>query len=149
VGSTLVLIVRGTRTWKAVSLLSVIAALTLPATAVAGAGPGATKSGVLINYVSTGKLKIGKRITILLVCSANCQVSARMVLVAPGPNFTSNVAGPLTANVPGGPFFQPNGPLLKEMKASPGKFKVRTNITATNSTTGAVESIARTFRLKR
>jgi hypothetical protein len=141
--------VRGTRTWKAIALLSVLLALALPATAAAAADPVATKSGVLVNYASTGKLKIAKRITILLVCSANCQVTARMVIVAPGPNFTSDVAGPLTAGVPGGPYFQPNGPLLRAMKDEPKKFKVRSTITATNTSTGAVETISRTFGLKR
>jgi hypothetical protein len=124
----------------------------LPAAAPAGTGSGgptATKSGVLINYVSSGRLKIGKKITIVLVCSANCQVDATTVILAPGPNLTVSVSGPLSANVPGGPFFKPNGPLLKAMKADPGKYKVRSTVTATNVTTGAAETASRTFKLKR
>ena len=132
-----------------VALIAALALCLLPAASAASSEPVATKSGVLVSYVTTGKLKIAKRIAIYLVCSANCQVSAQLVIVAPGPNFTSNVAGPLTAGVAGGPFFQPNGPLLKAMKADPGKYKIRTTITATNTTTGAAETISRTFRLKR
>jgi hypothetical protein len=138
------------RTVAAVAAMALSLTVALaPATAAAGGGPDATKSGVLVNFVSTGKLKIAKRITILIVCSANCQVAARLVIVAPGPNFTTNVAGPLNAGVAGGPYFQPNGPLLRAMKDKPGRFKVRAGITATNTSTGAVETISRTFRLKR
>jgi hypothetical protein len=141
--------VRGTRTWKAIALFSVVCALALPASVAAGEGPIATKSGVLINYVSTGKLQIGKKIQILVVCSANCNANATTVIKGPGTNLTFDVAGPLTANVQGGPFFKPNGPLLKAMKAEPGKFKLNSSLTATNAVTGAVETISRTFRLKR
>ena len=138
---------RGTRTARTLTLLAVAAALILPATA--SADPVATKSGTLINFVSTGKLKIAKKISIVVVCSANCNVQANTTIVGPGPNITANVSGPLTANVPGGPFFQPNGPLLKDMKAQPGRYKIRATLTATNASTGAVETISNTFKLKR
>jgi hypothetical protein len=132
--------------------VALIAALVLalpPAAGVASGGPSATKSGVLVNYVSTGKLKIAKRITILVVCSANCQITATTVIVGPSDKDKSVVAGPLSANVPGGPFFQPNGPFLKAMKANPGKYEVRSRIAATDSSTGASEAISRNFGLKR
>lgn len=145
----MLLIVRGTRTWKAIALLGVLVALALPASATAGGGPTATKSGLLINYVSTGKLKIAKQVQILVVCASNCNATATTVIKGPGTNLTFDVAGPLTAGVQGGPFFRPNGPLLKAMKDEPGKFKVNSTITATNATTGAVETISHTFRLKR
>jgi hypothetical protein len=126
-----------------------LAVALVPAASTAGAAPSATKSGTLVNFVSTGKLKIQKKITIYLLCSANCQVDATIVIIAPGPNFTAHVSGPLQAGVQGGPFFQPNGPLLKAMKAAPGKFKIGATITATDATTGAVETISNTFKLKR
>jgi hypothetical protein len=132
-----------------VALIAALALALLPAAGAASGGPSATKSGVLVNYVSTGKLRIAKRITILVVCSADCQITATTVIVAPGDKDKSVVAGPLSANVPGGPFFQPNGPLLKAMKAHPGDFKVRSTIAATNPATGASETISHTFRLKR
>jgi hypothetical protein len=130
-----------------VIVAAVTAALMLPATA--GAGPTATKSGVLINYASTGKLKVGKKISILLVCSANCNVDSTTTVKGPGFRDSFQVSGPLTANIPGGPFFNPNGPLLKQMKAETGKFKIVSSVTATDVTTGAVETISRAFKLKR
>jgi hypothetical protein len=140
----------GTRAWKAVVTIAIAAALALPASAsAAGDGPTATKSGLLINYVGPGKLKIAKKITILVVCSANCNANATTAIKGPGTNLTFDVAGPLAAGEQGGPFFKPNGPLLKAMKAEPGKFKINSSITATNAVTGAVETISRTFRLKR
>ena len=60
-----------------------------------------------------------------------------------------NVSGSLNANVPGGPFFKPNGPLLKSMKAEPGKFRLVNTITATDPTTGLTDAISRTFKFKR
>jgi hypothetical protein len=141
--------IKGLTTGIVVAALA-LGLLLLPGAALAGGeGPSATKSGVLINYISTGKLKIAKRIDIVVVCSADCQVNATTTVVAPGPNLIGNVSGALTANIPGGPFIKPNGPLLKGMKATPGKYKIRSKITATNLATGAVETIARTFRLKR
>jgi hypothetical protein len=141
--------IRGLTTGIVVAALA-LGLLLLPGTAAAGGnGPTAIKSGVLINYISAGKLRIAKRIEILVVCSADCQVVADSVIVGPGPNLRGRVSGVLTANIPGGPFFKPNGPLLRAMKASPGKYKIRSKITATNPATGAVETISRTFRLKR
>jgi hypothetical protein len=129
---------------------AVLALALLPAAGTAAPnGPVASKSGTLINFVSAGKLRIGKRISVVVVCSADCQADATLTIVAPGPNLSAHVAGPLGANVPGGPFFKPNGPLLKAMKEHPGRFKVRTKITATDLSTGASETISGTFRLKR
>jgi hypothetical protein len=126
-----------------------LALLPAAGTAAPGGGPVASKAGTLISFVSGGKLKIAKRITILVVCSEDCQADATTTIVAPGPNLTFHVAGPLTGGVPGGPFLKPNGPLLKAMKEHPGKFKLRTTITATSLSTGASETISGTFRLKR
>ncbi len=128
-------------------MVAAAAALMVPA--AASASPTATKSGVLINYVGPTKLKVAKKLQITLVCSANCSVQSTTTVKGPQFNDSFDVSGPLTANVPGGPFFNPNGPLLKQMKDEPGKFKVISSVTATNTMTGAVESISRTFKLKR
>jgi hypothetical protein len=130
-----------------VALLAVAAAAMVPTAATAG--PTATKSGVLINYTGPGKLKVAKKIQILLVCSSDCTVQTTTRVKGPGFNDSFNVSGPLTANVPGGPFFQPNGPLLKQMKAEPGKFKIISGATATVAATGQTESVNRAFKLKR
>ncbi|MFL5907256.1 MAG: hypothetical protein ACJ75Z_06620 [Solirubrobacterales bacterium] len=130
-------------------LIAVALALLLPASSVAGAGPVATKSGALINYTTTGKLKLGKSITIPVVCSANCQVTSTVVVKGPGFKLTNTVTGTLQAGVPGGHIIKPNGPLLKSMKANTGRFRLVSSMTATDQATGATDSISHAFRLKR
>jgi hypothetical protein len=142
-------------------IVAIAAALAVPAQVAAApattsglaaqsaAAPVATKSGLLIAYTNTGKLKIGKRIAITMTCAANCNVQTTTVVKGPRFKDSFDVSGPLTAGVPGGPFFKPNGPLLKSMKASPGKFRVNSTATATDIATGAVETISKSFRLKR
>jgi hypothetical protein len=140
---------RVSRTRKSVAALALAAALVLPASA-STADPVATKSGAIINYVSTGKLKIGKKILIEVVCSVNCNVTSTTVVKGPGFKRTLTVSGSLQANATGGgPFVQPNGALLKAMKAEPGRFKFINSITASDPSTGATDSISRTFKLKR
>ena len=132
------------------ALLAVALALVLPASgAVAGGGPVATKSGALINYVSTAKLKVAKSIEIVLVCSANCNVTSHSVIKGPGGTVPGDVSGSLQANVPGGPFLKPNGPLLKAMKADTGGFKLVNKVTATDPVTGATDQISHTFKFKK
>ena len=104
------------------SVLALAGALILPASAAtAGGGLTASKSGAIINYVSGTKLKIGKRIQIVVVCSVDCNVVSKSTIKGPGVKLRGNVSGSLLAGVPGGPFFKPNGPLLKAMKATPGR----------------------------
>jgi hypothetical protein len=139
-----------TRIGRAAALVAIASALVLPASAAtAGDAPVATKSGALVNYVTKGKLKIAKRIEIVIVCSANCNVTSRSVIKGPGVHINGDVSGSLQANVPGGPFFKPNGALLKALKASPGRFKLVNRISATDPATGATDAISRVFRFKR
>jgi hypothetical protein len=141
---------RMSRIRKSATLAGVIGALLLPgASALADGGPVAAKSGALINYASTGKLKIGKRIEIHAVCSADCNVNSHSVIRGPGFKSKENVSGPLSAGIPGGPVFLPNGPLLSAMKSSPGRFKIQNTLTATDPATGATDQISHTFKLKR
>jgi hypothetical protein len=144
-----------TRIGRAVALLALAGALVLPASvlpasaATAGDGPTASKSGAIINYKSGKKLKIGKRIQILVVCSVDCNVVSKSTIKGPGVKLRGTVSGQLQAGAVGGPFFKPNGPLLKAMKATPGKFRLINRITATDPATGATDAISRSFRLKR
>ena len=137
-----------TRIGRAAALLALAGALILPASA-AGRGPTASKSGAIINYVSGTKLKIGKRMQIVVVCSVDCNAVSKSTIKGPGVKLRGNVSGSLLAGVPGGPFFKPNGPLLKAMKRSPGRFRLINRITATDPATGATDAISRSFRLKR
>ncbi len=141
--------IKGPTTGIVVAALA-LGLLLLPGVAAAGGdGPTATKAGALVNYVTTGKLKIGKKITIFIACNANCNVDTTTVVKGPGFKERAQVTGALPAGSPGGPFFKPNGPLLDGMKAEPGKFKVNSTVTATDPATGAVETISRVFKLKR
>jgi hypothetical protein len=131
------------------TLVAVAATLLLPASIAVAKSPVASKSGALINYVSTGNLKVAKRINIFATCSANCGVDTTTTIKAHGFHQTFHLSGALQAGVPGGPFLKPNGPLLKAMKANPGAFKIVSSMTATDLTTGATDAIAHTFKLKR
>jgi len=131
-----------------VLLIVLAGALSLPGSSVAG-GPVATKSGALINYVTTAKLKVRRSITIPVVCSANCQVTSNVRIKGPGIRLNNVVTGQLSAGVPGGHVIKPNGPLLASMKANPGRFRLVSHMTATDMSSGATDAIAHSFRLKR
>jgi hypothetical protein len=139
---------RLSRIGRIATLVAVAGALLLPGSSALASGPVATKSGALINYVTTGKLKIAKRIEIFAVCSANCNVDTTSTIKSKGFHQTFQLSGALTAGAPGGPFFKPNGPLLSAMKDSPGRFKIVSSMTATDPLTGATDTISNTFKLK-
>jgi len=128
--------------------VAVIGALLLPASGAAGS-PTAHKSGAIINYLTTGKLQIAKRIIVPFVCSVNCDVVSSLKLKGPFVQGTDVEQGSLQAGVPAGHFIKPSGPLLKLLKASPGRYKVISHITATDPATGATDQIAHSFKLKR
>jgi hypothetical protein len=120
------------------------------ASAVAGDGPVATKSGAVINYATTGKLRVGKSMLVPLVCSVNCSATSTVVLKGLGFKLRNTVSGQLAAGAQGGGHvIKPNGPLLKALKANTGKFRLVSNVTATDLQTGAQDSISNTFKLKR
>jgi hypothetical protein len=127
------------------------AALVLPASiSTATADPVASKSGAIINYVSTAKLKIRKTMLIEVICSVDCHVDSTTVVKGPGFKRPLTVSGELAAGpTGGGPFVKPNGSLLKAMKAEPGRFTFASKITATDLATGATDKIKHTFKLKR
>lgn len=137
------------RIGRIATLAAITAALLLPASDAVAKAPVAHKSGALINYVTTAKLKVQKRINIFAVCAANCAVDTTTTIKGHGYKQTFPLNGALQAGVPGGPFFKPNGPLLSAMKAHPGAFKIISSMTATDPTTGATDTIAHTFKLKR
>jgi hypothetical protein len=137
------------RIGRIATLAAVGGALLLPASSAVAKDPVATKSGALINYVSTGKLKVSKKILVAVVCSVNCNVDTTTTIKGKGYHQTFQLSGALQAGVVGGPFFKPNGALLKVMKANPGAFKIASSMTATDPTTGATDAIAHTFKLKR
>ena len=128
--------------------VAVIGALLLPASGAAGS-PTAHKSGAIINYLTTGKLRIAKKIIVPFVCSVNCDVVSSLKLKGPFVKGTDVEQGSLQAGVPAGHFIKPSGPLLKLLKASPGRYKVISQVTATDPATGATDQISHGFKLKR
>ena len=139
---------RTSRIGSFAAAVALIGALLLPASGAAGS-PTAHKSGAIINYVTTGKLRIAKRIIVPIVCSVNCDVVSSLKLKGPFVKGTDVEQGSLQAGVPAGHFIKPSGPLLKLLKASPGRYKVISNVTATDPATGATDQIAHSFKLKR
>lgn len=129
-------------------VVAVIGALLLPASGASGS-PTAHKSGAIINYLTTGKLQIAKRIIVPFVCSVNCDVVSSLKLKGPFVTGTDVEQGSLQAGVPAGHFIKPSGPLLKLLKASPGRYKVISQVTATDPATGATDQISHAFKLKR
>ena len=135
---------------RRVALLALTGALALPAsTAVAGDGPMATKSGAIVNFVTTGKLRVAKRIQPLAVCNVNCDVSGTGVLKGMGGKAAFSDSNSFAAGQQFGLFVIVKGKLLKLMKAHPGKFRLTETLTAVDPTTGATDTVSRTFKFKR
>jgi hypothetical protein len=115
----------------------------------AGEGPIAQKSGAIVNWQSGLKLRVTRRIQPLAVCAVNCTVTGTGVLKGMGGRATFSDNGSFTAGQLFGLYVTVKGSLLRLMKASPGRFRLNETLTATDPTTGAVDTISRTFKFKR
>jgi len=137
--------------------LAVAAALLIPASQAAadahiakgGGGPVATKAGAIVNFVPAGKLKVAKRFQPLAVCSVNCDVTGTAVLKGLGGKATITDSGSFAANQAFGLQIRVKGTLLKLMKQEPGKFRLNVTYTATDPTTGAIDTVSRPYKFKR
>jgi hypothetical protein len=105
----------------------------------------------LLSYVTTGKLKVGKRIAYKLVCSTECQVTATTTLVLRGPD-----VGPIvdTGLFPAGEiievFLKPNKSARRSIRRNIRKSKLRTSVTAINTGPyGENDTDTRVFRFRR
>jgi hypothetical protein len=105
----------------------------------------------LLSYVTTGKLKLGKRISYRFVCSTECQVTATSILVLRGPD-----VGPIvdTGLFPAGEiievFLKPNKSARRAIRRHIGASKLRTSVTAVNpGPYGETDTDTRVFRFKR
>jgi hypothetical protein len=138
--------------------LSAIAILALPASGAIAGGPVAHKSGTLINFVTTGKLRVQANVQPVAVCTQACTVTGTGVIKGLGGkgSFSDN-GGPFAAGqgfglalkvkkVPG---------LFRAMKAFPGRFHLTETLTATpvdpatGAPNGAPESVTAGFKFKR
>jgi hypothetical protein len=146
--------------------LAAAAALIAPTAAAYGeqaagaGGPIATKSGAIVNWVSGRKLSVSKSTTCtkhkctakiqpLAICSVPCDVSANGTLKGLGGKAHFADHAHFDANVRFGLYVTVKGGLLRLMRQSPGKFHLSETLTATDSSTGATDTITRTFGFKR
>jgi hypothetical protein len=141
-----------------IAALAVGAALLIPASqaaaggaelASAGGGPIAQKSGAIVNWVSGPKLRVSRRIQPLASCAVNCTVTGTGVLKGMGGKATFSDSGSFAAGQLFGLYVTVKGALLRLMKRFPGRFQLNETLTATDPTTGAVDTISRSFRFKR
>jgi hypothetical protein len=137
-----------------VALVAVTGILAVPASqALAGGGPVAHTSGALINFVTAGKLKIQRTMQPLVQCSAACNVTGTGTLKGMGLRASFSDASPPGMPFAAGELFglavTVGKPLVKAMKAHPGRFRLNETLTATDATTGAPDSISQTFKFKR
>jgi hypothetical protein len=125
-----------------------IAALCSLALLVPAASTSAQTS--IVSYATTGRLKVAKRIQYNIVCSVQCQVTASSTLKLKGPDLPPAVVpGTLAAGAVASPFIVLNRPALHALKSDPGKARLVSSITATDTATGASQTISRTFKFKR
>jgi hypothetical protein len=139
---------RMSRLWSFAVIAAIAGALLLPASSAVGA-PTAQKSGAIINYATLGKIPIKKKIIVPFVCSVDCNVVSTLKVKGPFVKGADTRSGTLKAGEVAGHFIKPSGPLLKLLRASPGRYKIVSHITATDLSSGASENIAHSFRLKR
>jgi hypothetical protein len=114
--------------------------------------PAATSSAqtAIVSYLTTGKLKVAKRIQYNITCSVNCQVTASSTLKLKGPDLPPAVVpGTIAAGSVATPFIVLNKPAKAALKSKPAAARLVTSITATDLATGASQTISRTFRFKK
>jgi hypothetical protein len=129
---------------KRIALTAVAASLA----AAAMFAPQASGAETLVNFVGPKKLKVQKSITYNFVCSVACNITVNDVLTGPGLKDPHSISGSLQPGAKGGFGGKPNGPLLKELKENPGKFKLAVTISASDPVTGETDVDKRTYRFK-
>jgi hypothetical protein len=107
-------------------------------------------AGTLINFITTGKLTIARQIQPAAVCTATCNVTGTGVLKGPGGRFpVADSGGPFAAGQPFGLSVFIKKAAVSFMKQSPGRWHLAETLTATDATTGAVDSVTASFGFKR
>lgn len=105
----------------------------------------------LLSYVTTGKLKLKKRIAYKFVCSTECQVTATTTLVLRGPDVGPIVdTGVFRAGEIIEVFLKPNKSARRAIRRHIGASKLRTSVTAINpGPYGENDTDTRVFRFRR
>ena len=128
--------------------IAVTAALA-PTAPSAAAAPRAEKAGTIVSYLPTGKLRVAKKIVVPFVCSVNCSVVSTLVLKGPSVRGSDTEQVSLAAGSPVGHRIKPRPKALRLMKRVPSKYRLTSTITATDSGTGATETVKHKFGFKR
>ena len=134
--------------------LAITAALAVPASsALAGGGPVATKSGAIVNYISTGKVQLGKRSGPSFQCAVTCNITSKLVLKGPHIKLPDTETA---ANVPAGQalthffnFSKFPKPVRQFIAQHVGQYTLVSTVNATDAATGATDAISNAFKLKR
>lgn len=137
-----------------IAALVVIGALMLPASsALAGGGPVATKSGAIVNYVSTAKVKLGKRSGPSFSCLVTCNLTSKLVLKGPHVKLPDTQSA---SNVPANQalthffnFSKFPKPVRQFIAQHVGQYRLVSTVNATDATTGATDAISNVFKLTR
>ena len=155
---------RRVKTVTVLALVAAVSAVWLVAGSSAS-GPGATGGLVakgkttgasssvvvetLVRYLPRRRLPVQRRIAYRGVCTADCSITARSTLVLPGPNIGPvSVSNTFSANQVFEAFLKLNRPGLAALKRYRNEARLRTRISAVDSTTGDTDVDRRTFRFK-
>jgi hypothetical protein len=139
-------------------VVALIVTLSLPVAGAAGQavtadgpsdGPVAHKAGAVVNYATQGKIKVARTVGVSFVCSVACSVTSTLTIKGPIPGSDTQTA----TDVPAGQllthYVNLNKNALGFVREHLRKFRVVSTVTATDATTGGVDTLAQTFRLKR
>src|SRR4051812_29253227 len=109
---------RTSRIGSFAAVVAMVGAVLLPVSGATGA-PTAHKSGAIVNYVSTAKIKIAKTIAVPFVCSVNCDVVSTLKVKGPFVKGADKRRGSLQAGAAPAHFLKPRRALLQLVKAYP------------------------------
>jgi hypothetical protein len=142
---------RMSRIWRSAALVAVAGVLAVSGSAAAAAGgPVAQKSGAIVNYLTTGKLKIKKTMRVEFQCAVTCDAVASINLKGPGVKGSpATGSGTLPAGAIAQSTIKPSGDLQRVMRAFPARYKIVSNVTVTDPATGATDAISHVFKVKR
>jgi hypothetical protein len=112
-------------------------------------GPIAQKAGAVVSYATQGKIKVAPTIGVSFVCSVACSVTSTLTIKGPKPGSDTQTATDLPAGQLLTHFVKLKKSAVMFIRANVGKFRVVSTVTATDPSTGAVDTISQTFKLKR
>src|SRR6266508_2990697 len=90
---------RKTRAGSLIAVIALTGVLLLPSTGAVAEGPVAHKSGAIVNYTSTGKIKVAKNMYIYFTCAVNCNATSTSTIKGLGGKVTIPASGSVTVGV--------------------------------------------------